>query len=91
MRAFFVGFQRVTAIRTGARGLIPATRGLMGGNTISHLDFWAPFPGRKITVSRRRGWRLRLSKSYFVTPNPHFEHARRRVGQGGNVGVDPAT
>ena len=47
MRAFFVGFQRVTAIRTGASGLIPATRSLMGGNTISHLVLGGRFPAGK--------------------------------------------
>jgi len=62
----------------------------MGGNTISHLDFWAPFPGRKITVLCRRGWRFEVSKSYFVTPSPHFEHARRFAAATKTAQVRPA-
>ena len=50
--AFFVGIQRVVAIRTGFSGLIPVARALMAAIPVSHFLSERPFEGQKNRHSR---------------------------------------
>ena len=56
--AFFVGIQRVVAIRTGFSGLIPVARALMAAIPVSHFLSERPFEGQKIAIPGRRKWQL---------------------------------
>lgn len=50
--AFFVGIQRVVAIRTGFSGLIPVARALMVAIPVSHFLSERPSEGQKNRHSR---------------------------------------
>ncbi|MGN1354013.1 MAG: hypothetical protein ACI4V2_03785 [Alloprevotella sp.] len=68
--AFFVGNQRLTAIRIEISGLIPATRGLMAENAGSHLFGNRSFMERKSHHSRRPEMVIARFSEIFVTSIP---------------------
>lgn len=70
--AFFVGIQRVVAIRTGFSGLIPVARALMAAIPVSHFLSERPFEGQKNRHSRSTEMAIVGFQHLFVTLNPPF-------------------
>ena len=70
--AFFVGIQRVVAIRTGFSGLIPVARALMAAIPVSHFLSERPFEGQKNRHSRSTEMANLRFSAFFVSITPPF-------------------